>query len=120
MKLLFEILLLCTLYGVAVLFHQVVPLPFPPVLTGMALMLLLLLTGVVKPENWEQSTRFFSRHLVLFLVPVVVGLMNYWREIAQGGWKLLVIIVSSTAVVLIGTAWSAMIFKQRGRARDGE
>ncbi|UFJ42228.1 CidA/LrgA family protein [Brevibacillus humidisoli] len=119
MKLLVEILLLSVLYGAAVLLHKVITLPFPPVLTGMVLMLFLLWTGAVKPERWELSSRFFTRHMMLFLVPLVVGMMNYWPELSQGGWRLLVIIVLSTAIVLICTAWAAMMLK-RGERRNDE
>jgi len=118
MRLLVEILFLSLLYGAVVLLHQLVALPFPPVLSGMLLMLLLLRTGILQPQRWELASRFFSRHMMLFLIPLLVGIMNYWRELSAGGWRLLVIIVASTASVLIGTAWAAIWLKREGSGDD--
>jgi holin-like protein len=117
MKLLAELLFLCAFYGFSLLLTHWLSLPVPPVITGMILFLLLLLTGLLKEAQFEHSTRFFTKHFVLFFIPVIVGIMQYWGILRQGGWELLLIIAASTAAVLIFTALSAMLF-QRGDKHD--
>ncbi|MDF2960452.1 MAG: rane protein [Paenibacillus sp.] len=117
MKLLAELSFLCMLYGFSAGLTQWLSLPVPPVLTGMLLFLLLLMSGLIKTEQFERSTRFFSKHFVLFFIPAVVGIMQYWGILQQGGWQLMFIIAASTVTVLISTAVSAMLF-HRGEKHD--
>lgn len=119
LKLLLEVLVLCMLYGIAVLVTDFFALPVPPVLTGMVLFFLLLVTGVLKPAYFEHSSGLFYRHMALFLVPSIVGVMKYWGILRQQGWALFLIIVVSTIFVLITTAWVAMLCKQGGKQNDG-
>jgi holin-like protein len=83
------------------------------------MLLLLLITGVIKQEHLETAARFFYRHMMLFLVPSVVGILKYWGILWQEGWELFFIIVVSTTFVLVTTAWGAMMFK-RGGSRNAD
>lgn len=118
MNLAVEILILCLLYGLGLWITQLLSLPVPPVLTGMALLLGLLVTGVIKPERLEKASRFFYRHMMLFLVPSIVGVMKYWGILKQEGWELFFIIVAGTTFVIMATAWGAMLVK-RGSRQNG-
>jgi holin-like protein len=117
MKLLFEIIFLCILYELSVVFSHLLPLPVPPVLIGMGMLLLLLVTNVLKPEQLQCSSQFFSRHMMLFFVPVIVGIVQYWGVLQQGGWHLMFTVVMSTVFVLISTALITMIGKKGGKIK---
>ncbi|WP_047152952.1 CidA/LrgA family protein [Aneurinibacillus tyrosinisolvens] len=113
MKLLLEMIFLCILYQLSVLFSYLLPLPVPPVLIGMGVLLLLLVTKVIRPEHLQRSSQFFSRHMMLFFIPVIVGIVQYWGVLQQGGWHLMFTVVISTAFVLISTALITMMGKKR-------
>jgi putative effector of murein hydrolase len=100
MKTLFEIVLLSILYELSVLMSGLLPIPLPPVLIGMGLLLLLLKMNVIRIEQMENASTFFTRHMMFFFIPVIAGIMQYWNVIHQGGWDLLLTIVISTACVL--------------------
>lgn len=112
MKLLFEILILSVLYQVSVLITTLLEMPIPPVLIGMGLLFLLLVTGVIRPKHMDRSSQFFSRHLFFFFIPVVVGILPYWEVMKQGGWYLVITVIISTTVVLLSTAFVTMLFKE--------
>jgi holin-like protein len=115
MRLFGEVLVLCFLYGVAEIVTRLFSLSVPAVLVGMVMLFLFLVTGVIKAEYFDTSTRFFYRHMMLFLVPSIVGILKYWGILWQEGWTLLLIIIASTTFVLVTTAWGAMIFKGGGK-----
>lgn len=113
MKLIIEILVLCAIYQFSVWMTSVLHLPVPSIMIGMALLLFMLTTGVIKPNQLEQSSRFLSRHMVLFFIPIIVGIVQYWEVIKQGGWLLLFTIAISTIFVILSTAFFAILFKKR-------
>lgn len=115
MKILSEILFLCILYLLAVGFSRLIPFSIPPALIGMGLLFLLLATGVIRTRQLEKSSQFLSRHMVLFFIPIMAGVLQYWGILKQGGWYLLLTIVLSTAFVIIFTAFITTICKRRER-----
>lgn len=113
MKMLWEISILILIYKLGAYITQYLHLPVPPVLTGMALLFLLLTLGIMKPEHLECSSQFFSRHMILFFIPIIVGIMQYGDILKQGGWHLMFTVVVSTVFVLISTAYITLIFRKR-------
>lgn len=113
MKLLWEIGILIFIYKLGDYLTLYLHLPVPPVLTGMVLLLLLLTTGMIKPDHLERSSQFFSRHMILFFIPVIVGIMQYGDILKQGGWNLIFTVVVSTIFVLVSTAYITLIFRKR-------
>jgi putative effector of murein hydrolase LrgA (UPF0299 family) len=41
----------------------------------MGLLFLLLATGVIRTRQLEKSSQFLSRHLVLFFIPIITGVL---------------------------------------------
>lgn len=113
MKLIVEILVLSAIYKFSAWITSLLHLPVPSILVGMALLLFLLTTGLVKPNQLERSSQFLSRHMVLFFIPIIVGIVQYWEVMKQGGLLLLFTIVVSTVFVIISTAFFAILFKKR-------
>jgi holin-like protein len=113
MKILLEIFFLCLLYQLSVELSYFLPGSIPPSLIGMALVLSLLTLGILRPQHLQQSSRLLNRHMMLFFIPVIVGIIQYWGVLKQGGWHLAFTLVISTAFVLICTALIPQIFKRR-------
>lgn len=80
-------------------------LPFPGPVIG-----LLLLVPTLSFESVQHSVRgaaeFLLSHLSLLFVPVGVGVMTHLTLLADNGVKLAIVIVTSTLVGLLATAWT--------------
>ena len=79
-------------------------LPLPANLVGMLLMLTLILCRVI-PLNWVRAgARWLLAEMLLFFVPAVVAVVNYQDLLLQEGWRIMVVLVTSTVLVLGTTA----------------
>jgi len=109
-----EILVLFLLFLMGGAVVRLLNLPVPPGLLGMGILFILLATGIVQAHLFEVSSRFFSRHLVLLLLPAIVGVVRLGPVLKKEGWKLGLILVISTLAVLVSTAGIARLTKQKG------
>jgi holin-like protein len=79
--------------------HQI-----PPTVSGITIALLLLGLGLVKHEWLADGAGWLLREMLLFFIPVVIAVLQY-RELLQGQFlAILLLIVASTACVMIATA----------------
>lgn len=106
------ILFLVFLLGDAVV--RLMKWPVPPGLLGMGILFILMATGKVRAHLFEVSSRFFVRHLVLLLLPVIVGVVQFGPVLEKEGWKLGLILVVSTITVLVSTAGIARLIRVKG------
>jgi holin-like protein len=106
------ILFLVFLLGDAVV--RLMKWPIPPGLLGMGILFILLATDKGRVHLFEVSSRFFVRHIVLLLLPAIVGVIRFWPVLKKEGWKLGLILVVSTIAVLVATAGIARITKANG------
>ncbi|GGE04649.1 CidA/LrgA family protein [Marinithermofilum abyssi] len=109
-----EILILFLLFLMGDAIVRLLHLPVPPALLGMGILFFLLATGIVQPHRLEVSSRFFVRHLVLLLLPAIVGVVRLGSVLEKEGWKLGFILVISTLAVLLSTAGIARLTKKEG------
>jgi holin-like protein len=107
-----EIFFLFLLYQLGDALVRFLRMPVPPALIGMALLLVLLATGKVQVQWLERSSRLFTRHLILLLLPVIVGVIRFVPALEKEGWKLAFILVVSTATVLVSTVGMARLMKK--------
>ncbi|BCU82934.1 hypothetical protein JIR001_27170 [Polycladomyces abyssicola] len=106
------ILFLVFLLGDAVV--RLMKWPIPLGLLGMGILFILLATDKVRVHLFEVSSRFFVRHIVLLLLPAIVGVIRFWPVLKKEGWKLGLILVVSTIAVLVAMAGIARITKAKG------
>ncbi|MDN4595048.1 CidA/LrgA family protein [Polycladomyces subterraneus] len=109
------ILFLVFLLGNAVV--RLMKWPVPPGLLGMGILFILLATGKVRVHLFEVSSQFFVRHIVLLLLPAIVGVFRFWPVLKKEGWKLGLILVVSTITVLVATAGIARMTKAKGEEK---
>lgn len=84
---------------------QVWHLPLPPNVVGMVLLLGLIALRVL-PVKWVQDgARWLLAEMLLFFVPAVVAVVNYTQLLLDDGWRIVLVIVLSTMMVLGATAW---------------
>ena len=76
----------------------------PANLVGMLLMLTLILCRVI-PLNWVRAgARWLLAEMLLFFVPAVVAVVNYQDLLLEEGWRIMVVLLVSTTLVLGTTA----------------
>jgi holin-like protein len=96
------LLVLFSLLGQAL--AQLLGLPVPGGVVGMALVLLLLATRRLRVRNVHRGASWLLGEMLLFFVPAVMSLLDHREFLGVLGLKLLAVIVLGTALVMTGTA----------------
>ena len=97
-------LLLGAIWGGSTLLVWSTKVPFPPALVGLLIFFLLLYTRII-PEKWIQpACDFLLNHIIIFFIPIVVGVVVYTDLLLENWILLTVMIVVPTLLTLIGTA----------------
>lgn len=93
----------------------------PGSVLGMALLLALLASGLVKPGWLAAGTAWLLGELLLFFIPAVIAIVDYGDFVRLYGVVLLFVIVVSTLAVMAATAL-AVEYTVRcfGRAAESE
>lgn len=100
----FQIALLAAIWLLADITVRTLHLPLPANLTGMLLLLVCILLGVVKAQWFSAGARWLLAEMLLFFVPAVVAVVNYQELLLQEGWRIMVVLIVSTVLVLGTTA----------------
>ena len=100
----FQIALLAAIWLLADIAVRTLHLPLPANLTGMLLLLVCILLGVVKAQWFSAGARWLLAEMMLFFVPAVVAVVNYQELLLQEGWRIMVVLIVSTVLVLGTTA----------------
>lgn len=100
----FQIVLLSAIWLLADTAVRTFHLPLPANLTGMLLLLACILLGVVKVRWFSAGARWLLAEMLLFFVPAVVAVINYQDLLLQDGWRIMLVLVISTILVLGTTA----------------
>lgn len=80
-------------------------LSLPANVIGLILMLGLIITGIL-PLKWVRAgSAWLLAEMLLFFVPAVVAVVNYGELLRVEGWRIMLVIVVSTMMVLGATAW---------------
>ncbi|MDO2948986.1 CidA/LrgA family protein [Aeromonas simiae] len=99
-----QVSLLAAIWWVADLAVRTLHLPLPANLTGMLLLLALILLKVVRPHWLKAGANWLLAEMLLFFVPAVVAVINYQDLLLTEGWRIGVVLVLSTVLVLGTTA----------------
>ncbi|WP_429236988.1 CidA/LrgA family protein [Aeromonas salmonicida] len=100
----FQIALLAAIWLLADAAVGTFHLPLPANLTGMLALLVLILLGVVKTQWFSAGARWLLAEMLLFFVPAVVAVVNYQDLLLQEGWRIMLVLLISTTLVLGTTA----------------
>lgn len=101
MKIVQGILILLAFYGVGTLASKWLHIPMPGNLLGMLLLALCLCMGWIRMDWVEQASAFLIRHMMLFFVPIIVGVASYMNWIAKDPWSILTALVLGPLVVML-------------------
>ncbi|MBD8976319.1 CidA/LrgA family protein [Veillonella magna] len=95
-----QIIGLAIIAGIGNMITELLHLPLPGTLVGMILLFVLLLTGVVKLEWFEQGAAVLIGELLLFFIPSAIGIIQYSQLFGSTGAMLLGVIVTSIITLL--------------------
>ncbi|MDH1302191.1 CidA/LrgA family protein [Achromobacter sp. GD03932] len=96
------LLVLFSLLGQAL--AQLLGLPVPGGVIGMALVLALLATRRLRVRNVHRGASWLLGEMLLFFVPAVMSLLDHREFLGVLGLKLLAVILLGTVLVMAGTA----------------
>lgn len=105
----FSIILLISLIGEALSF--LIPLPIPASIYGIALLFLLLCTGLLRVESVKEVSSFLIAIMPVMFIPAGVGLMESFGLLLPALPAYAVITIVSTLAVMVvsGLATQAVI-----------
>lgn len=83
---------------------RVAGLPLPGGIVGMALVLLLLLSGRISLFSMKRGAEWFLAEMLLFFVPAVLAVLEHRELIGMLGLKIMAVILLGTLTVMSVTA----------------
>ncbi len=94
----------------------------PASVIGMVLLFLALVLRMVRPGDVRQTAWFILDNMVLFFIPVSVGLVDAWGLVAGNLWSFLTACLVSTVLVIgvVGLTQQGMDRSLRYRAHKKE
>ncbi|AGZ33609.1 murein hydrolase regulator LrgA [Pseudomonas sp. SWI6] len=78
--------------------------PIPGGVMGLALLLLLFASGVIKPATLQLGAGWLMAEMLLFFIPALMSLLDYGALMRHEGWRILLVIAVSTLMVMVVTA----------------
>ncbi|MFB5266867.1 CidA/LrgA family protein [Paenibacillus enshidis] len=90
--------------------------PVPGSIIGMAILFILLQTGVVRLSWIEAGANWLLAELLLFFIPSAVGVMDYGPMLEHNGMIILLVVLLGTFIVMAVTGLVATIMT-KGKER---
>lgn len=78
----------------------------PESVTGMVLLFISLLTGLVKDWQIRKVAEFLTDNMTIFFLPAFMGIMDLWGMIRLDLWAWLSVVVLTTIIVLLAAAYT--------------
>lgn len=97
------LLVLLAFYGLGLVGSKWLHIPLPGNLLGMLLLTVCLCAGWVKLQTVEKASSFLIKHMMLFFVPILVGVAQYFQLIRQDPWTILLSLVLGPLLVMLVT-----------------
>ena len=104
LRLLVELATLCALFLLGGQLAAWLGWPIPGGVMGLALLLILFASGVLKPAMLQLGAGWLMAEMLLFFIPALMSLLDYGALIRDEGWRILLVIAVSTLMVMVVTA----------------
>ena len=98
--------------------HRIVGVPLPGNIIGMVLLLILLCTKAIKPEQISGVSSFFLNHLALFFLPPSIAIMAVGDEVLSKWHLLLVLCIVFTLATLAVSGRCTQVFIRKQEYRE--
>lgn len=94
----------CWLLGEAIV--RLLAIPLPGGIVGLAMLLLLLMSRRLSAPAMRRGAQWLLADMLLFFVPAVLAVLDHREFLGLIGLKILFVIMSSTATVMLVTAFA--------------
>ena len=101
-----QIIIILAVWSCAYVLQKLLNLPVASGVLGFFLLLFLLEMKWLKLAHVERGTDLLLAELLLFFIPPVVGVIQYQDLLITSGWKILLVILISTALVMMVSVYS--------------
>jgi len=98
-----QICVVFAVYLTAEMISAVLPFTVPASVLSMVLLLILLLCRVLKPRDLKETSDFMLNNMLLFFVPVCVGVIRYADVLFRNFWVIVLISILTTPLVFLVT-----------------
>lgn len=82
---------------------QILKIHFPAPILGIVALFLLLKFQIIKADLIEDFCNFLLKYMILFFIPLFVGIITYYDTILRNFWAIILTIFITTALVMIIT-----------------
>ncbi|WP_204205797.1 CidA/LrgA family protein [Mammaliicoccus sciuri] len=104
-KILFQVSLIYMITQIGKWLQEILHIPIAGSIVGLALLFLLLLTGIL-PDRWiEVGANKLINVMILFFVPSIVGTMDIADQIGPGYIIMVVLLIVSTSLVALSSGY---------------
>lgn len=104
LRLLLELAVLLALFLIGGQLAAWLGWPIPGGVMGLALLLILFATGLLKPAALQLGAGWLMAEMLLFFIPALMSLLDYASLLRSEGWRILLVIAVSTLLVMLVTA----------------
>lgn len=109
----YQIIIILAVWSCAYVLQKLLNLPVASGVLGFFLLLFLLEMKWLKLAHVERGANLLLAELLLFFIPPVVGVIQYQDLLIASGWKILLVILISTALVMMVSVYSVrLLLKQ--------
>lgn len=109
----YQISLIIVIWGFAYMLQKLFNLPIASGVLGFFILLILLQTQWLNLEKVSLGADILLGELLLFFIPPVVGVIQYQQLLVISGWKIFLVILLSTALVMASSVLMVKIFLQQ-------
>lgn len=99
---------------------NIIPLPVPASIYGMAIMFAGLLTGIIKLDSVKETGDFLVEIMPIMFIAPGVGLMDSWGILKPIIVSLSIIVVVTNLIVMAATGLTSQWIIKRTNSEDGE
>ncbi len=115
-----ELVALIAIYQVGCEIALWLKLPIPGGVIGLALLLLVFATGVVKPATLQTGAGLLLAEMLLFFIPPLMSLLDYGTLMRNEGWRIMLVIGFSTLMLMLVTAFTVeLVCRMNDRSPRG-
>jgi len=95
------------------------PLPIPAGIYGLALLLVLLMSGALKLSAVENVADFLVSVMPLMFIPAAAGLLDAWSVLRPVALSVAAITVATTVIVMVASGRLTQFLMGRSKKRGG-
>ena len=120
MKYIKQLTIIFTVAFLGELLSAVLPLPVPASIYGLLLMFFLLLSGIVRLSDVQETASFLVEIMPVMFIPAAVGLVTAFDLLRAHFVAYTVMLFVSTAVVFFVSGRTTQFFIRKGKEKNHE